>query len=236
MELYHYGVLGMKWGVRRYQNPDGSLTDLGKKRLAKDIANASKQNDWSSLGSKYSDEIDPRAIKNLESIKDALTDYRDACDKYKDFYESKECREASNKAYKDTIEYFRKYDPEYLKNALKFEKEHEEHPKEYEGHPKKDLTGLHDFRKIYEGYESEYWAEAENKYLSDPKNKRGEQIKENAYNAYISECKKAAYDLVGEYGNKKVKTLGTKESFSINDIAVYSVRELVRWKRESVWG
>ena len=30
-ELYHYGVLGMKWGIRRYQNKDGSLTAAGKK-------------------------------------------------------------------------------------------------------------------------------------------------------------------------------------------------------------
>ena len=31
-ELMHYGVIGMKWGQRRYQNPDGSLTAKGKKR------------------------------------------------------------------------------------------------------------------------------------------------------------------------------------------------------------
>lgn len=31
-ELAHHGILGMKWGVRRYQNKDGSLTPAGKKR------------------------------------------------------------------------------------------------------------------------------------------------------------------------------------------------------------
>lgn len=35
-ELYHYGVLGMRWGVRRYQNKDGSLTNAGKKRYSPD--------------------------------------------------------------------------------------------------------------------------------------------------------------------------------------------------------
>jgi hypothetical protein len=36
-ELKHWGVKGMKWGVRRYQNKDGSLTPAGQKRYDRDI-------------------------------------------------------------------------------------------------------------------------------------------------------------------------------------------------------
>lgn len=36
-ELYHHGILGMKWGIRRYQNKDGTLTEAGKKRYDRDI-------------------------------------------------------------------------------------------------------------------------------------------------------------------------------------------------------
>lgn len=35
-ELYHFGVKGMRWGVRRYQNKDGTLTAKGQKRYKRD--------------------------------------------------------------------------------------------------------------------------------------------------------------------------------------------------------
>ena len=44
-ELYHHGILGMKWGVRRYQNYDGSLTDAGRKRAEYKINKAFKKSD-----------------------------------------------------------------------------------------------------------------------------------------------------------------------------------------------
>lgn len=39
--LVHHGILGMKWGIRRFQNKDGSLTAAGKKRAQQDSEEAS---------------------------------------------------------------------------------------------------------------------------------------------------------------------------------------------------
>lgn len=38
--IYHFGIKGMKWGIRRYQNKDGSLTAEGRTRYSEDYKRA----------------------------------------------------------------------------------------------------------------------------------------------------------------------------------------------------
>ena len=77
--LEHFGIKGMKWGVRRYQNPDGSLTEAGKKRYQKyvnKIEKLNKQHEKEDRGpqkklSKYSEKarkIDKKSSKQKRAV------------------------------------------------------------------------------------------------------------------------------------------------------------------------
>lgn len=76
-EIEHHGIKGMKWGLRRYQNPDGTLTDAGRKRYGTEERfqeHASKK--YSKAGAKL-DRLDQKskrlAIKGAKREEKALS-------------------------------------------------------------------------------------------------------------------------------------------------------------------
>lgn len=66
--LSHSGIKGMKWGIRRYQNPDGTLTEEGKRRYRRQEARQKKLEDAKNVGYMKASELDKK-IRRLEQEK-----------------------------------------------------------------------------------------------------------------------------------------------------------------------
>lgn len=89
-ELTHHGVLGMKWGIRRYQRKDGSLTPAGKKRRAKLEAELDK------LGGKKDTDDTPRKKSISEMSNKELQEHTTRMQLEKNYYDAKKQLAAAN--------------------------------------------------------------------------------------------------------------------------------------------
>lgn len=102
-ELQHHGIKGMKWGVRRYQNADGTLTEAGKRKLSKKYKRH--------IIAYEKDSMRNRRSLNIRAYNETADDYNNG--KIAEFnrtHDSKSKNYASEYAKQFTNDYHKKYD------------------------------------------------------------------------------------------------------------------------------
>lgn len=108
-ELYHHGIKGMKWGVRRYQNKDGGLTYAGRKHLLKEEYKSAKKSadrQYTKAAETWNKTTNRGTISNKKADK-ALDDAADkwAIERKSAKKSYKQQKSEMKKAYKQSDEY-----------------------------------------------------------------------------------------------------------------------------------
>lgn len=81
--LYHHGIKGQKWGVRRFQNPDGTLTEAGKKKYGKRYEERQSQIQTSLANANY---YKKNVEKNEKYLEKSLKNNKSIAGVYRDLF------------------------------------------------------------------------------------------------------------------------------------------------------
>ena len=114
--LAHHGVKGQRWGVRRFQNPDGSLTEKGKRRIK------TLQGKSDKLDAKKAKLNSPKNMVKLSQYKSLSSDRHAAANRHKadeDFYRNKASYALNNHASKVATKKADKAHTKYVQEAKK---------------------------------------------------------------------------------------------------------------------
>lgn len=212
-ELMHYGVLGMRWGVRRYQNKDGTLTEAGKKRLYEDIQRAYKKDHW---GYEHYERLgNNRLIRGMHTaLKEKRKAYEDAD------YLSKEFQ--SNE----------KLFNEYLKKA------HRADARKM-GYDPEDMNDIMDVADMYQDSTMDYYrgGKAFALYLKD-KGVNPQKYMANAkkaYSEYMDACRDFVRGELGDIGDMRVSDLAYSERYDVAASSALIDKAQKEWERNLLY-
>ena len=129
--LQHHGILGQKWGIRRFQNPDGTLTEAGKKRYAKEVATYLSENSRDMERDRFgtyavklstgNETVYNELVRSSKALKDSADNLRDKELEYDRVSMMYDKDDFLRKEFEDEVrkdEYYSKQIEEAIKKAL----------------------------------------------------------------------------------------------------------------------
>ena len=200
--LYHYGIPGMRWGHRRFQNKDGTLTEAGKRRYAKQIltkgGTETTADKAKTISRDIASDIARHDMLGVEAQLESAMSIRSRLDDLKkidqECMNSKEVKKAFDRAYDDALTQYEEDYPDKFAEAVKA------------NNGSTDLLELSDpfFDIELLERQANYVDEARSKWYA---NRRGSVTEDSLHDTemkYRAACRELTNELLGEYGSAPV--------------------------------